>query len=116
MQFVLLCAVTLCACNLMRILIAPDMDSMLSFSCTFSNLIFLFLAWGRRKTCQALEPTYDSMLQKQIQILNWRIMFNKALTLHSFKKGMRSKETTPLIRRNSGDIPDFHAMECRNRS
>ena len=146
--FARLFVIILCVCNIVQLLAEPGMstDKMLSFSCTLSNLIFICTD-SRRSSPQLQfnEPLSDSILRKQIQILNWKMILNKALALHRIRKGMRSKSPKSPIpatafRRSHSmdnpsakstlrngftrwhswndtmDIPDFHGMDCRNNN
>jgi hypothetical protein len=119
------------------------LDDAITVSCTLSSLAFTFYMDGKQKNHEKSshsESPVDAAMRKQIQYLNWMIIFNKALAFYQIQRNIYFKtklqnrikrcfsdDTHRKIKSNSMmkkwsswsesiQIPDFHAQDCRNIS
>jgi hypothetical protein len=126
------------------------LDDAITVSSTLACLAFTFFYMGKKqnhhhyekKSCHSESPA-DTVMRKQIQCLNWMIVYNKALALHHKQRNMyfeikiqkhlkrcsnhhdyhddtlgKIKSIRKMKKWNSWSgsvqIPDFHAQDCRN--
>jgi len=119
-------------------LTAPGLsfDQFLLLACSLSTLYCLKHSAATEDACESMESL---VLRKQIQEINWRIMFNKATYLAQMQNALE-RSRPELVRHRSTSprddtcpksnmakarrwkswspeppaIPDFHAHDCRN--